>query len=480
MQESDSISEEIVIVGGCYGACADEIEPLFHQAEPVETKDIMNALGDDIAYLMPLSNDLDPLAVGVFNHNLKSLGFVWMPQAHAVREWMNDHRCGYLKVHIKKVNAAINALIAQSDCQMQLTEEVRVSRSLDMHWADDLPTVYSGVKDEDLDLTLMLIHDELVDATCWTDLLQTRIDHLVKTLPTDLSAHCSKKCMDVYRQLKHSTIAEARHQSDTLLLALVYQGSPDHMNWWTEHWFPDFVAMVAKSNILRLYESSQYTIERIDNILETAPGHLFNKYKANPLKFAFCLYYSALPQMAYDCLLTLIALRQLMQEKIGRSGRLEDIAVGEAEFVDLDFFDDGCFQSVEGQRMLRELLQRILSRINADLGRDWIGVYIAWHFFTGKVVLMKRFADFFSDIDALLPGALTKKAPTGQGYALYKPYIASLSLECAKWFIDNDCLPKMNEWRSKRYCYQVEDDRRGRVQDVVTEVYQGLMTIKKR
>lgn len=60
MQESDSISEEIVIVGGCYGACADEIEPLFHQAEPVETKDIMNALGDDIAYLMPLSNDLDP------------------------------------------------------------------------------------------------------------------------------------------------------------------------------------------------------------------------------------------------------------------------------------------------------------------------------------------------------------------------------------------------------------------------------------
>ena len=480
MIETDSISEEIVIVGGCYGAYTDQIEPLFHQAEPVETKDIKNALGDDIAYLMPISGDLDPYAVGVYAQSLKPIGMVWMPQAHAVREWMMAHEREYLTVRIKKVNVAIHVLIAQTDCAMELTEEVRDSLPLDTHWADDLPTVYTGVKDEDMRLTLMLMLDELANATTWTDRMQSCIDQLLKTLPTDLSAHCSKKYMDVYRQMKHSTIAEARRQSDSLLLALVNQGSRDHMDWWTGHWFPDYVSMVAQSNTLKLYESSQYTIARIDSILDTAPGHLFFKYQANPLMFAYCLYYSALPQCQYDSLLTLLAVRQLMKEKMGRSGRLEDIAVGEAELVDLDFFDDGCFQSVEGQRMLRELLLSMISRIDVNSGRDWIGVYIAWHFFTGKLVLMKQYADFFSDIDALLPGALAKKGNKGQGYVLYKSYIASLTLECEKWFIEKGCLPKMNEWRSMRYYYQVEDDRRGRVQDVVTEFYQGLMRIKKR
>lgn len=47
-------------------------------------------------------------------------------------------------------------------------------------------------------------------------------------------------------------------------------------------------------------------------------------------------------------------------------------------------------------------------------------------------------------------------------------------LECQKWFILNGCLPKVQEWTSSQFRYNVDDTRRRRIQQLVKEVLQGL------
>ena len=81
----------------------------------------------------------------------------------------------------------------------------------------------------------------------------------------------------------------------------------------------------------------------------------------------------------------------------------------------------------------------------------------------------------YKDIDALLPGVLTKvNDQETSGDKRYKAYSDLLRLECPKWFILDECLPPMREWTSKRFEYQVDDTRRRRIQQLVKDIYQGL------
>ena len=87
---------------------------------------------------------------------------------------------------------------------------------------------------------------------------------------------------------------------------------------------------------------------------------------------------------------------------------------------------------------------------------------------------MKRHADFFSDIDALFPGLLTKVNDNEKSRdKRYKAYTDLLRLECKNWFIENESLPPFNEWTSKCYTYHVDENRRKRIQQLVKDLYQG-------
>ena len=81
--------------------------------------------------------------------------------------------------------------------------------------------------------------------------------------------------------------------------------------------------------------------------------------------------------------------------------------------------------------------------------------------------------DFFKDIEALLPGVLTKVNVRETGDKRYKSYTDLLRLECANWFIIGGCLPPMQEWTSKRFRYKVDDTRRERIQQLVKDIFQG-------
>ena len=148
----------------------------------------------------------------------------------------------------------------------------------------------------------------------------------------------------------------------------------------------------------------------------------------------------------------------------------------EAEYVDFVFFTDGRLSTMEGQQVLRSVLRKVLPRMDADSGRDWVAPYIAYHFFTRRELMMKGHSDFFGDIDALMPGLLTKVKADETGDKRYKAYSDLLRLECQRWFVLSDCLPPMAEWTSRRFSYQVDDTRRKRIQQLVKEIYQGLLS----
>ena len=145
------------------------------------------------------------------------------------------------------------------------------------------------------------------------------------------------------------------------------------------------------------------------------------------------------------------------------------------EYVDFVFFDDRRLSTMESQMKFRRVLKSVLPRMDVDSGRDWVAVYIAYHYYIGREFIMKGQSDFFKDIDALLPGVLTKVNDQETSCdKRYKAYSDLLRLECPKWFILDECLPPMREWTSKRFEYQVDDSRRRRIQQLVKDIYQGL------
>lgn len=145
------------------------------------------------------------------------------------------------------------------------------------------------------------------------------------------------------------------------------------------------------------------------------------------------------------------------------------------EYVDFVFFEDRRLSTMESQNKLRRVLKGVLPRMDVESGRDWIAVYIAYHYYIGREFIMKGQSDFFKDVHALLPGVLKRvNEEETSNDKRFKTYSDLLRLECPKWFILDECLPPLQEWTSKRYEYQVDDSRRLRIQQIVKDIIQGL------
>lgn len=144
------------------------------------------------------------------------------------------------------------------------------------------------------------------------------------------------------------------------------------------------------------------------------------------------------------------------------------------ELVDLTFFSMKKYGTIESQEKLRKVLRSVTPKMDVDSGRDWVAVYIAYHFLVGRLNLTKNYVGFFTDIEVLLPDVLTKVRNGEQGDKRYRSYTEALSSECGNWFVDNECLPPLNEWASQKYKYRVDNERKKRIQELVKDIYQGL------
>ena len=163
---------------------------------------------------------------------------------------------------------------------------------------------------------------------------------------------------------------------------------------------------------------------------------------------------------------------------ISHAGRVKQVADDDFEYVDLVFFDTKLFGTYERQLALCKLLKEVSKKISLDTGRDLVAIYIAYHFLIGQLYIKQGYTDFIQDLDDLMPNTLVKvKENEESRNQRYKSYIESLSIECEKWFIDNDCLPDVTMWKSKQYKYNVDDKRRNRIQQLVTDILRGMKEI---
>ena len=310
---------EIIIVGSRYGELASVVKPLYAMMTPVAQTEIKEKLGGDVVYLSPTDNQFDDDAVGVFTVSQQLLGYVWMYQSYGLKQMLRNSGKRYVKAQISRMNTTFGLLMATSDGSWTLDANVQDNTIDAPTWAIDLPEVLTSMTSQSLTLGIDLLSDELRESAAWSDRLRQRVDNVLRHLPLDLSASHCQECMEVYRQMKQSTIAEVRQHSELLLQTLVSRGSQQQMEWWTEHWLTDFFASAASGDLLRLYEADGWTLERVEELLRKAPERLFQLYLVNKYRFATHLYYSRLSQRAYDRLLTLLAVREAMLAKQGSS-----------------------------------------------------------------------------------------------------------------------------------------------------------------
>lgn len=317
MEETNQIEQEIVIVGSRYGDFTDVLEPYYEKGEPIEPKDIKRLLGSDVVYLQPVSNNDDPYAVGVFITMKKRLGFVWKDQSPSLREQMAANNKRYYKAHIKRINTRYGLMMAEATLPDRLSDDVCRVIDFDEDWAKNIPETVTSITEQSLSLGFAMLCDELPDMKQWNDTLENRFKNLKQDLPADLSGHHIMESRELYDKMKKSAIKEVRESCDDMLDAYVSRGSKQKMKQWANKWLPQFFREFAESGLLGLFEAANYTLERVEALLNQAPAGLFYLYKFNRVRFAFHLYYAALPQEVYNRLLTLLAVREAMLEKKG-------------------------------------------------------------------------------------------------------------------------------------------------------------------
>ena len=321
MEETNQIEQEIVIVGSRYGDFTDVLEPYYEKGEPIEPKDIENILGSTTVYLQRMNNTSDPYAVGVFLNTEMQLGFVWKDQSFPLYEWMLNTDIPYVIANIKRVISRHGIMIADVVLPFWLKDCPRKAIGIDMDWARNIPLTVPSVKQQSLNLAIALLCDELPLVTTWSDSLKKRIENVNRYLPSDLSAKHIQKSLVLYEKMRMSPIKEVRDACDDMLNAMVSRGSEKNMKRWAKKFLPEYFNFVSESELFGVFEAANYTLERVEELLNRAPDNLFYSYKFDRVVFAFRLYYASLPEELYDRLLMLLAVREAMLEKEKGKGK---------------------------------------------------------------------------------------------------------------------------------------------------------------
>ena len=307
--------DELIIVGSRYGDLADRLKPLYDEGTPLEGEDVKRKIGCEVVYLMKTFNHHDPYAIGVYTTTKKRIGFLWMYQAYSMHEWMSENKLESVKAHISLVDAKYGFMISKPANKMKLKIRPRESLYVDTEWAITVPQVMPCRKGEWLNLSMEVLEDGLAESDSWNEGLKVQIDNVINDLAYVLSALGDTKGIDLYLRMKNSKIQEVRDESRRLLYAMIHRGSSKHMKWWMENCLTSFLHDASESPLLKMFESADFTLEKVEALLHQAPENLFHVYQADREKFATHLYYSALPYDVYRRFMTLLAVWILMTEQ---------------------------------------------------------------------------------------------------------------------------------------------------------------------
>ena len=143
----------------------------------------------------------------------------------------------------------------------------------------------------------------------------------------------------------------------------------------------------------------------------------------------------------------------------------------------LQFFDMVTFGSEEKQPKLIALLREVAQQIDTTSGRGWFCIYAGYRYYKQQLAVMGGYADFFADMEALVPDMLTKIDTTKEGEARYHNYTQLLGREASAWYMDSKKLPPLNEitvWKNR---FSGDKNRYAANAKIIIDVYKRLKTI---
>lgn len=160
-------------------------------------------------------------------------------------------------------------------------------------------------------------------------------------------------------------------------------------------------------------------------------------------------------------------------------GKKTEEADAEEVFVprQLRFFDMVTFGSEEKQRKLIALLREVAQQIDTTSGRGWFCIYAGYRYYKQQLAVMGGYADFFADMEALVPDLLTKIDTMKEGEARYHNYTQLLGREASAWYMDGKKLPPLNEitvWKNR---FKGDKNRYAANAKIIIDVYKRLKTI---
>ena len=395
---------ELVIVGSRYSKhLKDRLLPIYEKGEPMSAEDLGRLLGGMTLVVRPVEdNTFDFHAVGARTEENLFLGFVWMYQSYALREWMMDQGVKCIKARIKRVNTKYGLIFAEVK-GMTLKCQVRDNYSIVTNWASGLPRVLAYNNSMSLDVAMFLLREALTENMDYEQ-VSRRFDNLLEYLPTDLSAHYYRECVELYHLMEQSPSEKVRDMRDTLLHTFVNRGSAAQMEWWVKECLPRFISLAEDNNLLGLDEAANFKLERVEALLESVPQNLFYLYKYDRVHFAKQLYYTTLPNDVYNRLLTLLAVREVM---LGKMKEKKEKPQREEEVCDEELFHF-IHPEIEAEEALR--IHQAIKRAVAYLKSPEICAYLKELKQKGKVMLPPSPTIMYNELVRL-------GMPTGKGFS---------------------------------------------------------------
>jgi len=141
---------------------------------------------------------------------------------------------------------------------------------------------------------------------------------------------------------------------------------------------------------------------------------------------------------------------------------------------ELQFFDQTLFGLEEKQPKLIALLREVAGKIDVNSGREWFVVYAAYRYYNNQQGVKGGYTDFFTDIEHLLPGVLSKIDTDKNCTERYHGYTTLLGREAKCWYMDDRRLPPINEITSWKERFTGDKNRYERNSKLIIEVYRQL------
>ena len=143
----------------------------------------------------------------------------------------------------------------------------------------------------------------------------------------------------------------------------------------------------------------------------------------------------------------------------------------------LRFFDMVTFGSGEKQPKLIAMLREVAQQIDTNNGRGWFCIYAGYRYYKQQLAVMGGYADFFADMEVLVPDLLTRIDASKEGEARYHNYAQLLGREASAWYMDKGKLPPLNEitvWKDR---FSGDKNRYAANTQIIRDVYKRLKTI---